>query len=42
LNNKKFIDKAPPEIIEKERQKAAQVSSAKEKLEQQKEKIAQL
>jgi len=40
LNNQKFIDKAPADIIEKERHKAAQVSGAKEKLEHQKEKIA--
>ena len=42
LSNQKFIDKAPADIIEKERQKAAQVSSAKEKLKHQKEKIALL
>ena len=39
LNNANFVDKAPAAVVEKERAKLNEYSSALEKLEQQKQKI---
>jgi valyl-tRNA synthetase len=42
LNNPKFVDKAPAEVVQKEKDKMADMQSALDKLEDQKGKIAEL
>jgi valyl-tRNA synthetase len=42
LNNPKFVDKAPADVVQKEKDKMADMQSALEKLEEQKGKIAEL
>jgi len=42
LNNQKFVDNAPPEVVAKEREKLEETQTAHTKLNEQKEKIAAL
>ncbi|NOU13869.1 MAG: hypothetical protein HOO92_07885, partial [Methylococcaceae bacterium] len=42
LNNPSFVDKAPPEVIDKERAKLTELLSSLKNLEQQQEKIRSL
>jgi len=42
LSNSNFVDKAPPEVVEKERSKLSEIKIAIEKLQEQLEKISKL
>ena len=42
LNNPNFVEKAPPEVVEKERSKLSEIKVAIEKLQEQLEKISKL